>query len=147
MPVGTVRSYSPRQGEIAQSWYQVDASGEVLGRLAVRIANVLMGKHKPTYVPHMDSGDFVVVTNADKIKVTGNKRQDVRYPSYSHHPGGYKEVSMDDMFARHPERVLQFAVRRMLPKNAIGRRMLMKLKVYAGGEHPHAAQQPKPWNF
>jgi large subunit ribosomal protein L13 len=123
-------------------WYHVDADGKVLGRLAVRIATVLMGKHKPTYTAHVDTGDFVVVTNANKFRLTGNKDQTMSYPRYSYYPGGYKNIPFRTMMEEHPERILTSAVRRMLPKNALGRRMLQKLKVYVKSDHPHAAQQP-----
>lgn len=129
-------------------WHHVDASEKVLGRLATQIATVLMGKHKPTYTPHVDTGDFVVVTNVDKIKLTGaNKLQSKSYDRYSYHPGGFKQISGDVMAERHPDRILYFAVKRMLPKNALGARMLKKLKIVTGTEHPHAAQRPKAWAF
>ncbi len=125
----------------------MDASDQVLGRLATKIATVLMGKHKPTYTPHVDVGDFVVVTNAEKVKLTGRKLDEITYDRYSYYPGGWKSVTARQMLAKHPERVLSEAVRRMLPKSALGRRMLKKLKVYAGEQHPHAAQQPVAWSF
>jgi large subunit ribosomal protein L13 len=125
-------------------WHHVDATDQVLGRLAVRIATVLMGKHKPIYTPHVDTGDFVVVTNAEKIRMTGDKMNTMTYDSYSYHPGGFKRVPIKRVMDRHPERVLGEAVRRMLPKNALGRHMLKKLKIYTGPEHPHVAQSPEP---
>lgn len=131
--------------EIQPAWRHIDASGQILGRMAVEIARVLMGKHKPTYTPHVDTGDFVVVTNAVKVRVTGRKAETMHYPRYSYYPGGYKEVPYTQMLAKHPDRVVTEAVRRMLPKNALGRKMLKKLKVYRGETHPHTAQQPKPW--
>ncbi len=127
------------------AWHHVDADGKILGRMAVQIARVLMGKHKVTYTPHVDTGDFVVVTNADKVRVTGRKADTKRYARYSYYPGGYKEIPYASVLAQHPERIISEAVRRMLPKSALGRNMLKKLKVYRGEEHPHAAQQPKPW--
>ena len=133
-----------RRDTVCRGWFHVDASEQILGRMAVRIARVLMGKHKPTYTPHVDTGDFIVVTNADKVRVTGRKAETMHYPRYSYHPGGYKEVPFSRMKARHPERIVTEAVRRMLPKSALGRKMLTKLKVYRGEEHPHIAQQPKP---
>ncbi len=137
--------FQAKPGEVPQKWYVVDAANQVLGRLAVRIATVLMGKHKPTYTPHVDCGDFVIVLNAGQIKVTGNrKKEQVTYQRYSGYPSGLKELSMKEMLQRHPERVLREAVRRMLPKNALARRMLRKLKLYTGPEHPHQAQQPEP---
>ncbi len=142
-----IRSFSAKQGEVAQSWYHVDATDRVLGRLATKLATVLMGKHKACYTPHVDTGDFVVVTNAHKIRVTGNKANTMVYPRYSYHPGGYKEIPFKRVLERHPERILRESVRRMLPKNALGRHMLDKLKIYTTGDHPHAAQEPAPWEF
>ena len=128
-------------------WFHVDAAGKILGRLAVDIATVLMGKHKPTYTAHVDTGDFVVVTNAEKIRVTGRKAQAMHYDRYSYYPGGYKETPYLEMLDKHPDRIITEAVRRMMPKNALGRRMLKKLKVYRGDSHPHSAQMPKPWTM
>lgn len=136
-----------KNGEVEQKWFHVDATNQVLGRLAVRIATILMGKHKPTYTPHVDTGDFVVVTNAEKFKLTGNKAAEMMYPRYSFYPGGYKEIPFERVMRDHPERVLESAVRRMLPKNALGRHMLAKLKVYADKNHPHSAQKPLPLSF
>jgi len=136
-----------KTGRVDQAWYLVDASDKVLGRLAAKIATVLMGKHKPIYTPHVDTGDFVVVTHVDKIKVTGNKLDQKTYGRYTYHPGGYRETKMRDVFETRPDRMLETAVRRMLPKNALGRRMLLKLKCYSGGVHPHSAQNPSEWNF
>ncbi len=147
MPTGRVSSYMARKETFQPEWHQVDATDKILGRLAVQIANVLMGKHKPTYTPHVDTGDFVVVTNCAKVKLTGNKWQSIQYDRYSYYPGGWKTETAEQLHARHPERVLQHAVRRMLPKNAMGRRMLKKLKLYPGAEHPHQAQQPKAWSY
>ncbi len=138
------KSYLARQQDFVRGWYVVDATDQVLGRLAVRIATVLMGKHKPTYTPHVDTGDFVVVLNADKVKVTGRKSETMVYQRYSRYPGGLKETPFERMMERHPERVLREAVRRMLPKNALARHMLTKLKLYNGAEHPHQAQMPDP---
>ena len=138
------KCYQAKPGEVEQKWYVVDATDQVLGRLAVRIANVLMGKNKPTYTPHVDTGDFVIVLNAGQIKVTGRKKEQVIYMRYSGYPSGHHEQTMNEMLARHPERVLHEAVRRMLPKNPLARHMLSKLKLYAGAEHPHQAQQPVP---
>jgi large subunit ribosomal protein L13 len=147
MPVGRIRSYTAKPEEVERVWYHVDASGRVLGRLATDIATVLMGKHKPTYTPHVDCGDFVVVTNAEKIRLTGNKVDEITYDRYSYYPGGWKSVTARQMLQQHPQRVLSEAVRRMLPKSALGRKMLKKLKVYAGDQHPHSAQQPVPLAF
>ncbi len=127
-----------------RQWYVVDATDQVLGRLAVRIATVLMGKHKPTYTPHVDCGDFVVVLNAGNVKLTGNKRDVKVYQRYSGYPGGQKIIPIARVLERHPERVLYEAVRRMLPKNKLGRHMLKKLKLYTGDTHPHQAQHPQP---
>ncbi len=139
------KCYQAKASEVEHRWYVVDAADKVLGRLAVRIATVLMGKHKPTYTPHVDTGDFVIVVNAEKVRVTGTrKKQQVIYQRYSRYPGGLKTMTMQEMLQRHPERVLHAAVRRMLPKNALAARMLLKLKLYAGDQHPHQAQQPEP---
>jgi len=140
----TDKCYQAKPGEVEQKWYSVDADGQILGRLAVKLATVLMGKHKPTYTPHCDVGDFVVVTNAEKIVVTGRKRESMQYARYTYHPGGYRVTSYADMMNKHPDRIIRTAVRRMLPKNALGRKLLDKLKVYAGGDHPHQAQSPVP---
>ena len=147
MPQCKIRSFVAKPGQVPVKWYHLDANDQVLGRLAVRIATVLMGKHRPMYTPHVDTGEFVVVTNAEKIRVTGKKADTMVYPRYSQYPGGYKEIPYRRMLERHPERIIREAVRRMLPKNALGRQMLKKLKVYAGDTHPHAAQQPVPWAF
>lgn len=147
MPTGRIRSYTAKPAEVERAWYHVDATDCVVGRLATKIATVLMGKHKPIYTPHVDTGDCVVVTNAEKVKLTGRKIDDRTYDRYSYYPGGWKSVTAREMLARQPERVLTEAVRRMLPKSALGRKMLKKLKVYAGDAHPHQAQQPVPWTF
>jgi large subunit ribosomal protein L13 len=139
------KCFQARPGQVQQNWYVVDATDKVLGRLAARIATVLMGKHKPTYTPHVDTGDYVIVLNAGKVRITGTrKREQVVYQRYSGHPSGLREMTMKAMLERHPERVLREAVRRMLPKNALARKMLTKLKLYAGDQHPHQAQQPEP---
>jgi large subunit ribosomal protein L13 len=138
-----VRTFTAKKEEIERGWYVVDAEGQTLGRLASKIAPILKGKHKPIYTPHLDCGDFVVVINADKVRVTGRKMDQKFYHRHSGYPGGISSISLRDQLARHPERVVQAAVRGMLPKNKLGRRMIKKLKVYAGDSHPHAAQQPK----
>ncbi|MEP0847242.1 MAG: 50S ribosomal protein L13 [Phycisphaerae bacterium] len=138
------KSYLAKPGAERANWYVVDATDQVLGRLATRIATVLMGKHKPTYTPHVDTGDFVIVLNAGRVKVTGRKKDTVEYDRYSGHPGGRKVTTMRTTLERHPERVLEAAVRRMLPKNSLAAHMLKKLKVYSGGEHRHQAQLPEP---
>ncbi|HEY65833.1 MAG TPA: 50S ribosomal protein L13 [Caldilineae bacterium] len=139
-----MKTYSAKPNEIQREWYVVDATGKTLGRLASEIAKILRGKHKPIYTPHVDCGDYVIVINADKIRVTGRKLDQKIYYRHSGYPGGLKSISLRDQLARHPERVIQLAVRGMLPKNRLGRRMIKKLKVYASPDHPHHAQQPKP---
>ncbi|HHX63730.1 MAG TPA: 50S ribosomal protein L13 [Chloroflexi bacterium] len=138
-----MKTYSIKASEIEREWFVVDAQGQNLGRLATRIATILRGKHKPTFTPGMDVGDFVIVVNADKITVTGNKMQEKMYYRHSLYPGGLRETSLESMLAKHPERVVEHAVRGMLPKNRLGRAMMKKLKVYAGGNHPHQAQKPR----
>ena len=139
-----MRTYSPKAGDITREWYVIDAEGETLGRLATRIASVLRGKHKPTFAPHMDMGDHVIVVNADKIVLTGAKGEQKLYNSHSGYPGGLRSVPFATMLDRRPTQVVEKAVTGMLPKNTLGRQMASKLKVYAGPDHPHAAQQPKP---
>lgn len=138
-----MRTFTGKTAEIEREWFVVDAEGQTLGRLASRIAPILKGKHKPTYMPHLDAGDFVVIVNAEKVRVTGQKLDQKFYHRHSGYPGGLTSISLRDQLAKHPERVLQLAIKGMLPKNKLGRRMLKKLKVYAGPEHPHQAQQPK----
>ena len=132
-----------KEQDIKRDWYVVDLEDVVLGRAATEIARVLRGKHKPIYSPSVDTGDFVVVLNADKVKLTGNKLADKKYYHHTGYPGGIREINAEKLLAKKPEMVLQSAVKGMLPKNPLGRKMFKKLKVYAGGEHPHAAQQPK----
>ncbi len=139
-----MKTHVVKASEIQRDWYVVDAADQNLGRLATRIAIVLRGKHKPTFTPGLDVGDFVIVINADKITVTGQKMTDKSYYRHSLHPGGLTTTSLGRMLETHPERVIEFAVRGMLPKNRLGRALFKKLKVYAGDAHPHAAQQPKP---
>jgi len=127
-----------------RQWYLVDAKGKTLGRLASRIAHVLMGKHKPIYTPHVDVGDYVVVINASQIRITGSKREQKKYYRYSGYPGGLKERTFEELIAKHPTQPLYEAVRRMLPRSTLGRRMLKKLKIYPGPEHPHGPQDPQP---
>lgn len=131
---------------VIHAWFITDADGQVLGRLATKLATVLMGKHKPTYTPYVDTGDFVVVVNAEKIKITGRKLDQKFKTTYSGYPGGQRHTSYRKIMNTHPERLLLDAVRRMLPKSALGRKMLGKLKVYGGATHPHAANTPKPLN-
>ncbi len=135
-------TFLAKAGQLKQEWFHVDASGKTLGRLAARIAPVLMGKHKPTYTPHIDTGDFVVVTNADKVRVTGRKPDQMSYERYSYYPSGRKVIPFKAMMQRHPDRILREAVRRMLPKSALGKSLIKKLKLYASNTHPHQAQQP-----
>jgi large subunit ribosomal protein L13 len=136
------RTWSPKAKDIAHDWYIVDAEGKTLGRLATVIASTLRGKNKPTYAPHMDMGDYVVVINAEKIKVTGNKETEKLYSRHSGYPGGLTRVSLRDTRAKHPERIIKYAVAGMLPKSALGQEQLKKLKVYSGPEHPHASHNP-----
>ncbi|MBF0471559.1 MAG: 50S ribosomal protein L13 [Gammaproteobacteria bacterium] len=140
--IGT-KSYSIKAGEIRRDWYLIDAEGKTLGRLATEVARRLRGKHKPEYTPHMDTGDYIVVVNAEKLRVTGNKRTDKMYYHHTGYPGGIKEISFDKLLDKAPERILKAAVKGMMPKNPLGRAMLSKLKIYAGTEHQHQAQQPK----
>ncbi len=139
-----MKTYSVKAGEIEHRWWVVDADGKVLGRLATELARILRGKHKPTYTPHLDTGDFVVVVNAEKVELTGRKAEQKTYFRHSGYMGGEKFIPFRTMLSRHPERVIELAVKGMLPKNALGRQMRGKLKVYAGPEHPHQAQQPQP---
>lgn len=141
-----MRTYATKASEIERAWYLVDATDQTLGRLATEIATILKGKHKPIYTPHLDCGDYVVVVNAEKVRVTGQKMDQKKYYRHSQYPGGLRSITLRDQLARYPERVIQAAVRGMLPKNRLGRRMIKKLKVYAGGEHPHQAQRPQPWS-
>jgi len=138
-----MKTYFATSENTEQKWYVVDATGEVLGRLATQISKVLRGKHKPEFTPHADAGDHVIVVNASKIKVTGKKESEKVYHSHSGYPGGIKDVPYDKMMQKDPTRVIEIAVKGMMPKNPLGRAMLRKLKVYAGAEHPHAAQQPE----
>ena len=138
-----MKSFMAKNNQVEQKWLLVDAEGAILGRMAAKIAPILMGKNKPTYTPHVDTGDYVVVVNAEKVKLTGKKSQTKEYDYYTHHPGGHKYVSFAEMMEKKPEKVIEMAVRRMLPKNKLGRQMLKKLKVYRGPEHDHQAQQPE----
>lgn len=142
-----MKTYAVKASEIERGWWLVDASGQTLGRLATRIATLLEGKHKPTYSPHIDVGDHVVVVNAGQVKVSGNKLVQKRYYRHSNYPGGLKEESLEALLARKPELVIERAVKGMLPQNRIGRAMLKKLKVYSGADHPHQAQQPAAYEL
>ena len=136
--------YQAKAGELTKNWYVIDATDMVVGRLAAQIAPILMGKHRPTYTPHIDTGDFVIVVNAEKIAVTGDKRTEKLYHRHSGYPGGLKTRTLQDMLDRRPEEVIRLAVRGMLPRNRLARKQLTKLKVYAGPDHPHVAQKPEP---
>jgi large subunit ribosomal protein L13 len=138
-----MKSFMAKKNQVEQKWLLVDAEGAILGRMASQIAPILMGKNKPTYTPHVDTGDYVIVINAEKVKLTGKKAQTKEYDYYTYHPGGHKYVSFAEMMAQKPEKVIELAVRRMLPKSSLGREMLKKLKVYRGPEHNHQAQQPE----
>jgi large subunit ribosomal protein L13 len=142
-----VRTFSPKAGDIQRQWHVIDASDVVLGRLASHAAMLLRGKHKPIFAPHLDTGDFVIVVNADKVALTGNKLQDKRVYRHSGYPGGISSMTYEQLLAKHPERLVERAVRGMLPKNSLGRNMLRKLKVYAGPDHPHEAQRPVPFTL
>jgi len=139
-----MKTYTAKTAEVQRNWYIVDATDKVLGRLASEIAHRLKGKHKPEYTPHIDTGDFIIVINAEKVRVTGQKTSDKIYYHHTNYPGGIKESSFEKMMQRDPVRPLEMAIKGMLPKNPIGREMFRKLKVYAGNEHLHAAQQPEP---
>ncbi len=139
-----MRTHVTKPAEVERSWYVVDAEGQTLGRLATSIATILRGKHKPIYSPSVDCGDYVIVLNAEKIKVTGNRLDQKKYYRHSGYPGGISEISLRDQLEKYPTRPVELAVKGMLPKNVLGRQMLKKLKVYAGSEHNHHAQQPQP---
>ena len=142
-----MRTFSPKDSDITRQWHVIDATDVVLGRLASHVAVLLRGKHKPIFAPHVDTGDFVIVINADKIALSGTKLQDKRAYRHSGYPGGLRAVSYGELMEKHPERAVEKAVRGMLPKNTLGRKSLTKLKVYAGPDHPHQAQQPKPYEI
>jgi large subunit ribosomal protein L13 len=138
------KTYAPKPGDIERKWWVVDAEGQTLGRLATQVASILRGKHKPMFAPNTDTGDFVIIINAEKIDVTGNRLEDKIYYRHSKYQGGLTEITLKKQLQRFPERPIEDAVRGMLPKNALGRNMHKKLKVYAGTNHPHAAQNPQP---
>lgn len=138
-----MKTYSIKESEIIRNWYVVDATGQTLGRLSSKVAAVLRGKHKPDFTPWLDNGDFVIIVNAERIQVTGKRQDDKIYYHYSGYPGGMKSINLRGQLATHPERVLMASIKGMLPHNRLGRQMIKKLKVYAGSDHPHAAQQPK----
>lgn len=145
--INNVRTYTPKPGDADAQWHIIDATDVVLGRLATQSAALLRGKHKPTFVPHQDMGDFVIIINADKVAVTGDKAEKKRYWRHSGFPGGIKSISFNDLMQRHPTRAVEMAVKGMVPHNKLGRAQLKKLRVYAGAEHPHTAQQPKPFEI
>jgi large subunit ribosomal protein L13 len=147
MKVAPMRTYSPKPGEITRQWYIIDATDVVLGRLATQIATLLRGKHKPTFAPHVDGGDFVIVINADKIALGGSKREQKIDYRHSGYPGGLSAKTYDELLDSNPRRVIEKAVKGMLPHNKLGRAQLKKLKVYSGSEHPHAAQQPQTYTI
>jgi len=142
-----MKTFVAKPAEVKRDWYVIDAEGKTLGRMATEIARRLRGKHKAEYTPHTDTGDYIVVVNAEKVNVTGNKRQAKMYYRHSGYPGGLKQANFEIMIDNHPERVIELAVKGMLPKGPLGRAMYSKLKVYAGSEHPHAAQQPQELNI
>ena len=142
-----MRTYSPKSSDITRQWHVIDASDVVLGRLASQAAVLLRGKHKPIFAPHVDTGDFVIVINADKVALSGNKLEQKRAYRHSGYPGGLRSISYGELMEKRPERIVEKAVRGMLPKNSLGRQTLRKLKVYAGPDHPHSAQQPVPFEI
>ncbi|MBA2419161.1 MAG: 50S ribosomal protein L13 [Nocardioidaceae bacterium] len=142
-----MRTYTPKPGDVERQWHVIDAEDVVLGRLAVQTATLLRGKHKPTFAPHVDGGDFVIIVNAAKVALTGNKRQDKLAYRHSGYPGGLKSIAYGDLLAKDPRKAVEKAVWGMLPKNRLGRTLIKKLKVYAGPDHPHAAQTPAPFEF
>jgi len=139
MPTST---FMAKQGQVQQRWYLIDATDQIVGRLAVQIANILRGKHRPEYTPHVDTGEFVIVINAEKVRFTGKKMLTKTYEWYTGYPGGLKSVTARDWLEKHPDRILREAVKRMVPRNRLGRKQMTKLKIYAGPQHPHQAQQP-----
>jgi large subunit ribosomal protein L13 len=142
-----VRTYTPKPTDVQRQWYVIDATDVVLGRLASQVAQLLRGKHKPIYAPHLDTGDFVVIVNADKVALSGNKLEQKRAYRHSGYPGGLRSMNYGDLLAKHPERAVEKAIKGMLPKNSLGRKMFGKVKVYAGPDHPHQAQKPVPFEI
>jgi large subunit ribosomal protein L13 len=145
--VSAVKTVVPKKEQVEQKWYLIDAQDQVLGRLAARVSVLLRGKHKPQFTPHLDLGDYVIIINAEKVKVTGRKTGQKRYTRYSGYPGGLRVNDFGHVMQKYPERILKSAVRGMLPKNRLGRKIFKKLKVYAGPEHPHSAQKPEIYQF
>ena len=142
-----MRTYTPKPGDVDRQWHVIDATDVVLGRLASQTAQLLRGKHKPVFAPHVDTGDYVVIVNAEKVALSGNKREQKKAYNHSGYPGGLRARSYADLLEKHPERAVEKAIRGMLPKNSLGRDMLRKLKVYAGPAHPHTAQKPQPYQI
>lgn len=147
MKATNVRTYTPKPGDIQKDWYVIDATDVILGRLATHVATLLRGKHKPTFAPHMDGGDFVIVINAGKVALSGNKLEQKKAYSHSGYPGGLSAIPYSELMEKNPAQAVEKAVRGMIPKTSLGRMQMGKLKVYAGSEHPHAAQQPKPFEI
>ncbi|MGI6513048.1 MAG: 50S ribosomal protein L13 [Syntrophomonadales bacterium] len=142
-----MKTYMAKPQEMERKWYVIDATDQILGRLAAEVAAILRGKHKPTFTPHVDSGDYVIVVNAEKIRLTGKKLTDKKYTYHTGYPGGLKQVDYQTMMTKKPEKVLEIAVKGMLPHNSLGSKMFKKLKVYRGADHPHQAQQPVKWEL
>jgi large subunit ribosomal protein L13 len=142
-----LKTYSPKEKDIERKWYLVDAKHQILGRLASQVARILRGKHKPIFVPYMDVGDHVIIINAEKVRLTGKKADQKQYRRHTGYPSGLRDTSFESMLANHPERVLERAIRGMLPKNRLGRQMFKKLRIYVGEAHPHSAQQPETLTF
>ncbi|GLZ04100.1 50S ribosomal protein L13 [Actinomadura sp. NBRC 104412] len=142
-----MRTYTPKPTDVQRQWYVIDATDVVLGRLASQVAQLLRGKHKPIYAPHLDTGDFVIVVNAEKVALSGNKLEQKRAYRHSGYPGGLRSVTYADLIRKHPERAVEKAIKGMLPKNSLGRKMFGKVKVYAGPDHPHQAQKPVPFEI
>ncbi|SFP78542.1 MULTISPECIES: 50S ribosomal protein L13 [Actinomadura] len=142
-----MRTYTPKPADVQRQWYVIDATDVVLGRLASHVAQLLRGKHKPIYAPHLDTGDFVVIVNAEKVALSGNKLEQKKAYRHSGYPGGLRSVNYADLLAKHPERAVEKAIKGMLPKNSLGRKMFGKVKVYAGPDHPHQAQKPVPFEI
>ncbi|MCP9953044.1 50S ribosomal protein L13 [Actinomadura madurae] len=142
-----MRTYTPKPADVQRQWYVIDATDVVLGRLASHVAQLLRGKHKPIYAPHLDTGDFVVIVNAEKVALSGNKLEQKKAYRHSGYPGGLRSMNYADLLAKHPERAVEKAIKGMLPKNSLGRKMFGKVKVYAGPDHPHQAQKPVPFEI
>jgi len=140
-------TFMAKEGELTRRWFVIDATDQVVGRLAVQIASILRGKHRPEYTPHVDTGDFVIVVNAEKVRFTGKKWDTQTYVAYSHYPGGLRSVKARDVLASHPDRIIREAVKRMVPRTPLGRQQMTKLKIYAGPSHPHQAQQPQEFKI